>query len=377
MRSANESTPPLTRAFGRALSCGLLCALPLVASAQTDEPVFGGWRANPLTVGSRAAGMGGAYVAVADDARAAVVNPAGLTQIPLTELAASSGRPWFSVASGRRRLRLGAYFNTSEQELLPSAVIPPINLQPAIWEAGLAAGFQPFRRVRLGATIAYRHLRVEEEGRSPANGSEPINPLVGGEDESFRLTAGTMVDLIPATVVGASPLKLGLSYQAGVSFKIPRGSDGDVEIRRPSVTSVGLAWRANNSWSLTGQADVLRYQEVLDALRQNVGEERGRDFRMGNAVEPRLGAEFATPLRCGCGTIKVRAGLHYESPGTLHYEGADSVLRDAFRVRSWRTTVTVGASLFAEHFGNALRIDVDSRDLVDGPALSVGAVWRF
>ena len=73
----------------------------------------------------------------------------------------------------------------------------------------------------------------------------------------------------------------------------------------------------------------------------------------------------------------MRAGLHYESPGTLVFNGSDPELRDAFRVRSWRTTVTMGVSLFAEHFGNALRIDVDSRDVVNGPALSVGAVWRF
>jgi len=37
----------------------------------------------------------------------------------------------------------------------------------------------------------------------------------------------------------------------------------------------------------------------------------------------------------------------------------------------------MGVSLFAEHFGNALRIDVDSRDVIDGPALSAGVVWRF
>ena len=115
----------------------------------------------------------------------------------------------------------------------------------------------------------------------------------------------------------------------------------------------------------------------MDALRRNVGETASRDFGCRNAVEPRLGAEFATPLRCGCGRSSCAAGLRYESPGTLEYEGDDPDLRDAFRVRSWRTSVTVGASLFAEHFGNALRIDLDSLDLLDGPALSVGVVWRF
>lgn len=355
---------------------GVAAAMPLGAGAQTDDPVFGGWRANPLSVGSRAAGMGGAFVALADDARAAVVNPAGLTQIPLTEISVSSGRPWAAVAAGPRRLRLAAYYTTGEQDLLPEEA-PRVTLQPAVHELGLAAGFQPFRRVRLGIAAAYRQLRIEEEGRDPSNGSQPIDALVGAEDGQLRLTVGAMVDLVPATVVGASPLKLGIAFQPGVTFQAPRPGASDVEIRRPSVSSIGLGWRASNAWSFTGQADVIRYHEVVDALRRNVGEERGRDFLLANAVEPRLGAEFATPLRCGCGTVKLRAGLHYDAPGTLRYDGSDPARRDAFRPRSWRTTVTLGASLFAEHFGNALRIDLDSRDVLDGPGLSAGVVWRF
>jgi hypothetical protein len=372
----DDSGASLRRAVGRSiLLLPIACVLvPLEVAAQTDEPVFVNWRANPLTVGSRPAGMGGAFVAVADDARAAFLNPAGLTQIPLTEISASSGRPWLAAASGRQRIRLAAYFTDAEQDSLPTPEgAPRSSLQPAVWEIGAAAGFQPFRHVRLGASVAYRHLTIEQEGDPP----EGTHPLVGGKDSAVRATVGILVDLIPVRIVGASPLKLGVSFQPGVSFEVPRAEGEAVELRRPSVTSVGLAWRANNAWSFSAQADVVRYHEVVDALVRNVGADAARDFLLVNAVEPRLGTEFATPLRCGCGTIKIRAGLHYESPGTLVFTGPDPELRDAFRVRSWRTTVTMGASLFAEHFSNALRIDVDSRDVIHGPALSVGVVWRF
>ncbi len=369
----DERRTPLSRAT-RTLLLSIACvAPPLPLIAQTNDVAFANWRANPLTVGSRPAGMGGAFVAVADDARAAFLNPAGLTQIPLTEASLSTGRPWLAVASGRRRLRLAAYYTKSEQEQLPELPGGPRpTLQPAVWEAGMAAGFQPFRHVRLGIGVAYRHLEIEQEGAST-----PALPLVGASDGQVRFTVGTLVDLIPARVVGSSPLKLGVSLQPGVTFRIPRPGSPEVELRRPSVASAGLAWRANNSWSFSGQVDFIRYQEVVDALRQNVGEVAGSDFHMSNAAEPRLGTEFATPLRCGCGTVKLRAGLHYESPGTLRYLGADPVLHDAFPVRSWRTTVTLGASFFSEYFGNAVRIDVDSRDVFDGPALSAGVVWRF
>jgi hypothetical protein len=358
-----------------AARCALLSVAVLLSSrplaAQTDDVAFANWRANPITIGSRPAGMGGAFVAVADDARAAFYNPAGLTQIPLTEISASSGRPWLGFASGRRRLRLAVYFTDAEQETLPGpedAARP--SLQPSVWEVGAAAGIQPFRHVRLGVSVAYRHLGIDDDGGTG-------NALAGSSEGSVRTTVGALIDLIPARIVGSSPFKLGISYQPGVSWTLPREGTSGVEIRRPSVSSVGLAWRANNAWSFSGQADIIRYHEVVDALLRNVGEDAGADFSLVNAVEPRFGTEFATPLRCGCGTIKVRAGLHYESPGTLVFTGPDPELRDAFRIRSWRTTVTMGVSLFAEHFSNALRIDVDSRDVIHGPALSAGLVWRF
>jgi hypothetical protein len=372
----DERRTPLSRAT-RTLLLSIACvAPPLPLLAQTDEVAFANWRANPLAVGSRPAGMGGAFVAVADDARAAFHNPAGLMQIPLTEISASSGRPWFAVATGRSRLRVAAYFTDAEQEPLPQAGgEPATTLQPTVWEIGLAAGFQPFRRVRLGATVAYRRLTIDVDGDGPLD--PEASALAGSDDARVRTTVGALVDLIPARVAGSSPFKLGVSFQPGVSWTIPRAGLGAVEIRRPSVSSVGLAWRASNAWSFSGQADVIRYHEVIDALVRNVGDDAAADFSLVNEVEPRFGTEFATPLRCGCGTIKLRAGLHYESPGTLVFQGGDPELRSAFRVRSWRTTLTAGASLFAEHFNNALRIDVDSRDVIHGPALSFGVVWRF
>jgi hypothetical protein len=38
---------------------------------------------------------------------------------------------------------------------------------------------------------------------------------------------------------------------------------------------------------------------------------------------------------------------------------------------------SLGASFVTEHFGNAIRLDVDSVDLFHDPGLSFGVVWRF
>jgi hypothetical protein len=75
--------------------------------------------------------------------------------------------------------------------------------------------------------------------------------------------------------------------------------------------------------------------------------------------------------------VRLRGGLHYRSPGTLRYLGPDPILRRTFAPESWRTVATLGASFFAEHMGHALSLDIDSRDVFEGPDLSFGIVWRF
>ena len=89
----------------------------------------------------------------------------------------------------------------------------------------------------------------------------------------------------------------------------------------------------------------------------------------------------AVPTKTGTGSVKssvkVRAGLHYQSPGTLRYEGDDPTLAAAFTGQRRQVIFTLGGSFFAEHFGNALRFDLDSRNVLGGPDLSFGVVWRF
>jgi hypothetical protein len=355
-----------------------LTAAAVPATAQTTDPVFAGWRFSPATVGSRSAGMGGAFVAVADDARAAVTNPAGLTQVPTNEVSLSTGRPWAAVASGTRRFRFAAYGTKAEQEPAEPRDGPEqIALQPSISEYGIAAGLQMFKRVRVGVAIAHSRMNVEEEGRNAANGAQPVHPLVGGDDAQVRYTAGVLIDLMRVNGGSTSPLRVAFAVQPGIDWSVPEAGGGTVDIRRPTVTSFGLGWRADNHWSFSAQGDFIRFQDVVETLRRNVGDEAAQGFFLPDEVEPRFGGEWATPLTCGCGSVKVRAGLHYQSPGTLRYEGDDPTLAAAFTGQRRQVIFTLGGSLFAEHFGNALRFDLDSRNVLGGPDLSFGVVWRF
>ena len=63
-----------------ALTAMVVFAAPAV-SAQTDEDPVGTGALFDIGMGARALGMGGAFVAVADDANALYYNPAGLALI--------------------------------------------------------------------------------------------------------------------------------------------------------------------------------------------------------------------------------------------------------------------------------------------------------
>ena len=189
---------------------------------------------------------------------------------------------------------------------------------------------------------------------------------------------GVLIDLLRVTGRSTSPLRFAFAVQPGIDWTVPQTGGGTVDIRRPTVTSFGLGWRADNHWSFSAQGDFIRFRDVVETLRRNVGDEAAAGFDLPDEVEPRIGGEYATPLTCGCGSVKVRAGLHYQSPGHAALRGR--------RPRRWpprspgqrrQVVFTLGGSLFAEHFGNALRFDLDARDVLDGPALSFGVVWRF
>ena len=370
--------------MGRVLPTVLLClCLSSPAVAQTNDPIFARWRWNPDSVGSRPAGLGGAFVAVADSNKAVHANPAGLTLIPVREVGLSSGGFWLGAAAGGRIARVAAYLTETSDtrqewnETGPAAASGV--LETSVWEAGVGVGVMPLRRVRLGASLAWSRLSVAGSELRSSLAGEPSETTVNGENGHLRLAAGLLVDLVgsPQSLPSA---RLGISYQPGFDWTANvTGGDGapaEAALRRPSLVAAGLAWRPSDRWSFSAQGDVIRYNEVVDAMHRNVGE--GADgFRLPDTVEPRVGAEFAAPLWCGCGVAKLRAGLHYRSPGVLRYEGLDPRLAGAFTGTNWRTVFTLGASFFAEYLGNAVRLDLDSKDVIDGPALSFGIVWRF
>lgn len=74
----------------------LLTAVPaaIAFGAEPYEPNAFGGSPIPIGAGARALGMGGAFVAIADDATANTWNPAGMTQLERPEAALTGGYAW-------------------------------------------------------------------------------------------------------------------------------------------------------------------------------------------------------------------------------------------------------------------------------------------
>jgi hypothetical protein len=205
---------------------------------------------------------------------------------------------------------------------------------------------------------------------------------VDGDDGHVRASVGLLALLVGANTRALPSVRFGVSYQPGFEWSAemtsaPGVPASPIAVRRPTVVTAGFAWRAADRWTFLAQGDAIRYGEVVDTLEHNVGPGAAAGFHLGNVVEPRVAAEFSAPLSCGCGSVKLRGGLHHRSPGTLAYDGPDPVTAQAFAPGSWQTVVTLGASLFGEYAGKGVRFDVDSRDVVHGPELSFGVVVRF
>ena len=221
---------------GRAVPTAVLGLVVLSpAAAQTPDPIFAGYRFAPEDVGSRPAGLGGAFVAVADETKAAVVNPAGLTLIPITEVALSSGERW---ARGGDRAKVD-----------PNRRLP----DPQRRGHHAVSRFEGLgRRTGGGSSTA---AALERGIRSGLESAEPGEPARRSRHDRGRERRGHASALHRRCAPGAHlraaavypALRLGFSYQPGFDWSIPveasAAPGAPMDVRRPTVFAAGLAFR--------------------------------------------------------------------------------------------------------------------------------------
>jgi hypothetical protein len=412
----------------------LIVLLPAAAPAQTSDIVFGGWSWRSRDVGSRPAGLGGAYVAVADSIRTATVNPAGIALIPRAELAAGTANLWAGIGFSLRSTSKAAAPPKGPTPAAPPPRVPvrptqpggtlvvpcaPARLTrplavalfaenavtqdnvvevvrgPSLTEAGqlsstaeevglsVARGLMPW--LDLGMTVSWRHVTLEGES-AVVNlaGDELSRVTIGGDSNKARGIAGLLATFGPSS--DPTAFRLGLAYhQDLVAWKVERtaidrvagtvSGPRTIDIEEPPVLVAGAALRLSDSWLLAGEVDYIWYDRVTRSLERNLDAATAAPFRLSNRLEPRLGLEMTRPSPTG-GYYKVRAGIRRETAGRLAYEGADPVLRQAFGQSGDAFRAGAGASLLGEFYENGFRFDVDISQVVVERLTSVRAAGK-
>ena len=258
----------------RCLATVLLCLfVPAMAAAQTIE-----------TVGERALGMGGAFVAVADDSSGTWWNPAALATGPFVDLSAAWARTeqrhgGTPVARGTVTAMalstppLGlSYYRFSITDIQPSG---PIETSPENRQGGRAGVVRSLRVHDVGVTLLTSIFSGVHVGTT-------LKFLVGQVDHTtggIQLAPGALLDLGDDAPGGESQAQFDADigalavtgpWRVGGVVRNLRAAEFDdgaglVSMRLPRQARVGVAYdgalrRTNASpWVVSADVDVVRY----------------------------------------------------------------------------------------------------------------------
>ena len=368
--------------------------------AQTNDQFFRSWQWSTDQAPARVAGLGGAFVAVADDSSAILFNPAGLVGVQKTEImGAMVARRRGTTASQlgdtlhafadigfaggsaaiSSKWSIGGYCARAHDrrtELdavsLPDGTGTAGFLRTQVTEAGGALAWQVTRRLSVGARLTATHLKLEaHEVRAGAVASE-----VGAAGGETRVTGsfGGLLGLTPK-------LRLGISGQPGTAYRIHRTANragravdvgSESELQQPGLVSLGAAFQGTPRILVAVQVDYVRYSQVLGEFVVRSGTSEPREYQVSDAIEPHAALEVSIPRRLF--SIQLRAGLHVMAPGFLAYGGAAPVEAMTFRGGGRLMVAGFGASIVTR---GGFRTDLSGRTGSEQQALGLAAGIRF
>ena len=249
---------------------------------------------------TRAAALGGAFVAIADDASAVVDNPAGLCGLPTLTLLATYQRPY--GVSG-----------LDDGYLAVAMPVPGVNAGASWFHRGLAGAFS-------------EDLFTVAVGRDVKRTSEDASLSVGASIDVARVAADVeATDAATAVAFGAGVLLRPFAF-IGLGYSIRNINQPDIDLvpgggstTLESTQAVGLAyyWQdrlvvtvetrqdATGAWKNRGGAELqlerhLALRGGLDATRATIGVGilwQGFAFDAGMTGHETLGASYAVTLR--------------------------------------------------------------------------------
>jgi len=307
------------------------------------------------TVGTRAQGMAGAFVAVADDATATYWNPAGLASIPIFDLALGFGQleqpspspaptgsgtqAWrgsnSSIAIGLPALGVSYFRLRLAQALDPSAEASLNGREmnnAAVLARNATAGSIGVTLVQsltdavvIGSTLRLTRVSAASaafDTRQLSEALDAADDLEGDGETKFDADLGVMLYLGPARV--------GLTVRNLVAPTWDANPQAPVEAER--LARVGVAFgrgpvRGRRVWSMAVDAD-LTTAEAPDGERRSLAAGAERWFRRSRlAVRGGVRAQTigdVRPVATGGASVGIWSGLLLEGQVTL---GGDEVER--------------------------------------------------
>lgn len=389
-----------------ARSLGLAAALALAGAslqAQTNDHLFRSWRWPQEVHSARQAGWAGAGVASLDEGSAAELNPALLTSLTKNQayaggLAFGAGQTGVGDRLGSRVAlgTCGAAVRVSRRFVLglevsePRALrlgMAPVRLPDGSADSGwlevtsydlrAAVAFRLTPRLHLGARLVSSRLSLDADAwHDPATGPSDLTVQASGTATSVGAGLGLAYE-------ASAWLTLAVSSDTGMGWRLSRraqnpalgvelDSGSPFEIRRPSVVRAGVSVAPSRRLRLLGQVDLVRSSEIPAGLVIAQGARARDEYRLADAVEPRLGAELSIPLRHL--SLQLRGGFHLQAPGQLRFEGPDPLEAASFQGSRWSLAGALGVSLATER---GLRLDLAGQLGGERPLFLVGAGLRF
>lgn len=285
----------------------VLVICPAVSAQNAIEPPI-------VSPGARSLGLGGAFVAVADDATAAWANPSGLMQLARPEIS-FEGRAWSEDREGvasnqsslgflsfvlpRREWAIAVYMQTLSSLEFPTqwtnsgGEIDPLS-GLVVGNFGVSAALGLSDTVSIGFGLTAFAGVFSGESFNP----DATNPFWDGDAETDAgATAGVMWSLTDSWALGAS-------YRSGADLEFHGGGRATI----PDIVAGGARWKSTG-----GSATIAAEVEYLRGLE--------------NRVRLHLGGEWvflkAKPL------IGLRGGLWHDPRGGLVLPGPDGELIEA------------------------------------------------
>ena len=387
----------------------VLCAVSVwPAAAQTNERMYEDLDFRFVTPGARAVAMGKTFIGLADDATAAVSNPAGLSNLLEQEFSFEftgtkiKHQRYFPSAAGEvqtfgdtvvtpsffsyvipvKRATVSVFIN-SVQDYRESFEIGPRDipslgdfedgsfgsLSVQINSYGVGGAYVVNRFLSIGGSVTFQSLNMASEARSgtpfdPRNGTNTID-----SDLAWSGLAGVLVKPTPSLAIGATYNKgtvfdletrlfgnFLFTYPTTPPFRDDVNRTGEVrEISYvvPDRFAAGASWRALNSLTVLADVGYVKYsQQITDKFliadfQDPAAGLTPDNYFIDDVFEFHAGAEWRW---YGRRTFSLRGGVYTDPDHRLRFQsGGNDPTHPAdplsnFRFNTGRSTTDVGVT---------------------------------